>query len=122
MLLHGRPGLMPARPEKGAAVERPVQRGREDRHRDRRIARDRGDDRAGLVRAGCRVYITARKKGACDAVAAELSALGECVSVPLDLAAPGSTDELAAFVSEREDPLDILVNNASASRGAPLAE
>jgi NAD(P)-dependent dehydrogenase (short-subunit alcohol dehydrogenase family) len=76
---------------------------------------------SGLVRAGCRVYITARKKEACDAAAAEMSASGECVSVPLDLAAPGSADELIAFVAEREDRLHILVNNAGATWGAPLA-
>ncbi len=76
----------------------------------------------GLVRAGCRVYITARKAEACDAKAAELSALGECISVPLDLAARGSADELVRVISEREDRLHILVNNAVASWGAPLEE
>jgi NAD(P)-dependent dehydrogenase (short-subunit alcohol dehydrogenase family) len=76
----------------------------------------------GLVRAGCRVYITARKKDACDAKAAELSALGECVSVPLDLAAPGGVDDFVRVVSEREERLHILVNNAGATWGAPLAD
>jgi NAD(P)-dependent dehydrogenase (short-subunit alcohol dehydrogenase family) len=77
---------------------------------------------AGLVRAGCRVYITARKKDACDAKAAELSAIGECVSVPLDLAAPGGVDDFVRVVSEREERLHILVNNAGATWGAPLAD
>lgn len=76
----------------------------------------------GLVRAGCRVYITARKKAACDAKAAELSAIGECVSVPLDLAEAGGVDELLRYVGEREDRLHVLVNNAGASWGAPLEE
>ncbi len=76
----------------------------------------------GLVRAGCRVYITARKKEACDAKAAELSAFGECISVPLNLAEAGSADELVRYVREREDRLHILVNNAGASWGAPLEE
>jgi NAD(P)-dependent dehydrogenase (short-subunit alcohol dehydrogenase family) len=76
----------------------------------------------GLVQAGCRVYITARKAQACDAKAAELAAFGECISVPLDLAAPGSADELVRVISEREDRLHILVNNAGATWGAPLAE
>jgi NAD(P)-dependent dehydrogenase (short-subunit alcohol dehydrogenase family) len=58
---------------------------------------------AGLVRAGCRVYITARKKDACDAKAAELSAFGECISLPLDLASPGGADEFVKAVSEREE-------------------
>jgi len=77
---------------------------------------------AGLVRAGCRVYITARKKDACDAKAAELSAFGECISLPLDLAAPGGADKFVRAIGEREDRLHILVNNAGATWGAPLAE
>jgi len=76
----------------------------------------------GLVRAGCRVYITARKAEACDATAAELSAFGECISVPLDLAADGGVETLVRAVSDREDRLHILVNNAGATWGAPLAE
>ena len=76
----------------------------------------------GLVQAGCRVYITARKAAACDATAAELSELGECVSMPMDLAAHGSAAELARRLGEREDRLHILVNNAGASWGAPLAD
>jgi NAD(P)-dependent dehydrogenase (short-subunit alcohol dehydrogenase family) len=76
----------------------------------------------GLVRAGCRVYITARKPEACNATAAALSAFGECISVPLDLAAPGGVDALVQAISEREDRLHILVNNAGATWGAPLAE
>ena len=76
----------------------------------------------GLVRAGCRVYITARKKEACDAKAAELSEFGECISVPLNLSGPDGTSELAAFVAQREDRLDILVNNAGATWGAPLED
>jgi len=76
----------------------------------------------GLVQAGCRVYITARKAAACDAKAAELSEFGECISVPLDLAAPGSAGQLVDVIGEREDRLHILVNNAGATWGAPLAD
>jgi NAD(P)-dependent dehydrogenase (short-subunit alcohol dehydrogenase family) len=76
----------------------------------------------GLVRAGCRVYITARKKDACDTKAAELSAFGQCISLPLDLAAAGGVDELVRAIGEREDRLHILVNNAGATWGAPLEE
>jgi NAD(P)-dependent dehydrogenase (short-subunit alcohol dehydrogenase family) len=76
----------------------------------------------GLVTNGVRTYITARKAEACDAMAAELAQIGECISIPADLADP---DGLAAFVAaftEREDRLDILVNNAGAAWGAPLGE
>jgi NAD(P)-dependent dehydrogenase (short-subunit alcohol dehydrogenase family) len=76
----------------------------------------------GLVKAGCRVYITARKAQACDDKATELAAYGECISVPLDLAGPAGADQLISFITEREDRLDILVNNAGATWGAPLEE
>ena len=76
----------------------------------------------GLVQAGCRVYITARKAQACDATAAELSQYGECISVPLDLSDPEAAAELVRVLGEREDRLHILVNNAGATWGAPLAE
>ncbi len=75
---------------------------------------------AGLVRAGCRVYITARKAEACDAKAAELSAFGECISLPLNLVDKAAPGDLVRRISEREQRLDILVNNAGATWGAPL--
>jgi NAD(P)-dependent dehydrogenase (short-subunit alcohol dehydrogenase family) len=76
----------------------------------------------GLVRAGCRVYITARKADACDAKAAELSAFGECISIPVNLADPTGAADLIRRISGREDRLDILVNNAGATWGAPLED
>ena len=39
----------------------------------------------GFVEAGTKVYVSSRKKDACDEVAAELSKVGECVSAPADL-------------------------------------
>jgi NAD(P)-dependent dehydrogenase (short-subunit alcohol dehydrogenase family) len=77
---------------------------------------------AGLVRAGCRVYISSRKQQACEEMAAELSAFGECVSVPADLSGPDGTERLAGLLAEREERLHILVNNAGATWGAPLEE
>ncbi|HEY1617246.1 MAG TPA: SDR family oxidoreductase [Streptosporangiaceae bacterium] len=76
----------------------------------------------GLVRAGCRVYITARKAAACDETAARLSAFGECVSVPADLATREGVSELAGLLASREERLHILVNNAGATWGAPLED
>lgn len=76
----------------------------------------------GLVTNGVRTYITARKAEACDATAERLSAFGECVSLPADLS---SGEGIASFVerfSEREDSLNILVNNAGAAWGAPIGE
>jgi NAD(P)-dependent dehydrogenase (short-subunit alcohol dehydrogenase family) len=77
---------------------------------------------SGLVHAGCRVYITARKAEACDAQAAALSAYGECISMPANLATHEGVEQFAALLAEREDKLHILVNNAGATWGAPLTE
>jgi NAD(P)-dependent dehydrogenase (short-subunit alcohol dehydrogenase family) len=77
---------------------------------------------SGLVRAGCRVYITARKAEACDAKAAELSAFGECISMPANLSSHAGVIEFAELLAQREDRLHVLVNNAGATWGAPLEE
>ncbi len=76
----------------------------------------------GFVEAGARVYISSRKADVCDQVAAELSEVGTCVSLPADLSQPDECRRLAAELSEREPKLHILVNNAGANWGAPLAE
>ncbi|HXY43538.1 MAG TPA: SDR family oxidoreductase [Acidimicrobiales bacterium] len=76
----------------------------------------------GYVEAGARVYISSRKADVCEAVAAELSKTGECVAIPADLSVAAECTRLAQEVSEREGKLEILVNNAGATWGAPLAE
>lgn len=76
----------------------------------------------GFVEAGAKVYISARKKDTCDRVAAELATNGSCVSVPADLSTEAGAKELAAAVAARETALHVLVNNAGANWGAPLAE
>src|SRR3954452_16989668 len=78
--------------------------------------------RGGEVEAGATVYISSRKKDVCDEVAAELSQVGTCVSLPADLATEEACNDLAAEVAAREPKLNILVNNAGATWGAPLAE
>ena len=76
----------------------------------------------GYVEAGATVYISSRKKDVCDEMAAELSKLGTCVSLPADLATEAACIDLAAEIAARESALNILVNNAGATWGAPLAE
>ncbi|MBI2710579.1 MAG: SDR family oxidoreductase [Actinobacteria bacterium] len=76
----------------------------------------------GFVEAGVRVYISSRKADVCEEVAAELSKSGECVALPADLSSEAECRRLAGEVSDREDRLHILVNNAGATWGAPLAE
>ena len=75
----------------------------------------------GLLRAGARVYISSRKAEAGDAAVAELSPHGKVVSLPADLSTEAECLRLAAEVGRREDALHILVNNAGATWGEPLA-
>ena len=76
----------------------------------------------GFLRAGARVYISARKADACDATAAELSAIGPCVSLPADVSTQGGVQQLVASYQQHEQSLDILVNNAGAAWGAPYED
>jgi NAD(P)-dependent dehydrogenase (short-subunit alcohol dehydrogenase family) len=76
----------------------------------------------GFLAHGARVYISARKAEACDRAAAELSALGPCVSLPADVSTLEGAQALAAAYAAREPALDILVNNAGAAWGAPFDE
>ncbi|MFI7650506.1 SDR family oxidoreductase [Micromonospora sp. NPDC049460] len=74
----------------------------------------------GFVRAGAHVIISSRKADVCEAVAKELSAEGRCEAIPADLSSDVGAEGLAAAVRERVDRLDVLVNNAGATWGAPL--
>jgi NAD(P)-dependent dehydrogenase (short-subunit alcohol dehydrogenase family) len=76
----------------------------------------------GLVEAGASVIISARKAEACEQAATELSAFGTCVAVPADLSVSSGVDTLAAAVQERFGHLNVLVNNAGVSWGAPVEE
>ena len=76
----------------------------------------------GLVRSGAKVYISSRKAQVCEQVAQELSALGFCVALPADLSTVEGVQDLAQAVKAREDKVDILINNAGATWGAPLLE
>ena len=76
----------------------------------------------GFLRAGARVYISARKADACVATADELSVIGPCVSLPADVSTQGGVQQLVAAYQQHERSLDILVNNAGAAWGAPYEE
>jgi len=76
----------------------------------------------GYVEAGARVYVSSRKKDSCERVAAELSKIGTCIPMPADCGTQAGCEGLARAVAERESKLHILVNNAGANWGAPLAE
>ncbi|KAI9320495.1 hypothetical protein BX666DRAFT_1851819 [Dichotomocladium elegans] len=76
----------------------------------------------GFVQGGAKVYISSRSVKACDEVAAKLSALGpgQCIAIPADLQNSEDVKKLAAALSKQEDHLDVLVNNAGATWGAPI--
>jgi len=76
----------------------------------------------GYVAAGARVYISARKAHVCDRAAAELSQHGRCISLPADCSTEAGARALAKALAAREPALHVLVNNAGANWGAPLAE
>lgn len=76
----------------------------------------------GFVESGAKVYISSRKAEVGDALAAELSKSGSCTSLPADLSTEAECRRLADEIAKREDHLDVLVNNAGATWGAPMAD
>jgi NAD(P)-dependent dehydrogenase (short-subunit alcohol dehydrogenase family) len=72
---------------------------------------------AGFLAQGAKVYILSRKAADCDATAKELSAHGECISLPANVATLEGVNALVAAFTARESTLDILVNNAGAAWG-----
>ncbi len=76
----------------------------------------------GFVEAGAIVYISSRKADVCDAMAAELSKAGSCTSLPANLSTQAECRRLADEMVAREDHLDVLVNNAGATWGAPMED
>lgn len=78
----------------------------------------------GFVQAGATVVISARKAEACEKAAAELSALGPgtCHAHPADLSTDEGIAGLVVRVADISPRLDVLVNNAGATWGAPIDE
>ncbi|MFI6601264.1 SDR family oxidoreductase [Nonomuraea sp. NPDC050536] len=70
---------------------------------------------AGFVSAGATVYISSRKAAEVEKTAASLG----CTAVPADLSTAAG---VATLVEAVDGPLDVLVNNAGATWGAPLEE
>lgn len=75
----------------------------------------------GLLDAGCKVFICSRKAQDIEAAAARLSARGEVVPIAADLSTEDGIAAAAKIVSDG-GPLHILVNNAGATWGAPIAD
>jgi NAD(P)-dependent dehydrogenase (short-subunit alcohol dehydrogenase family) len=70
----------------------------------------------GFIDQGARVYISSRKAEVCEQTARELSRDGgTCIPLPVDAATPEGIAALAAAYAQREQKLDVLVNNAGAA-------
>jgi len=76
----------------------------------------------GFVENGARVYVASRKAEDCAKAARELSAYGECHGIAADLSTQAGAVKLAEEVGKHTSKLDVLVNNAGANWGAPMAE
>src|SRR5207244_12197026 len=67
------------------------------------------------VENGAKGYITARKAGACDALANELSKCGECNSIPADISGIEESQRLGTRAAQGERKHEILRNDAGPS-------
>lgn len=79
----------------------------------------------GLVAAGARVLIASRKGDACVAVAEELNGMGlpgRAEGFAGDVSTEAGIEALVAEVKSRTETLDILMNNAGRTWGAPLGQ
>ena len=76
----------------------------------------------GFVAGGATVIVSSRKADACAETAAALSEHGSCTGIPADLSTEEGARGLAEAVAAGHDHVDVLVNNAGATWGAPLAE
>jgi NAD(P)-dependent dehydrogenase (short-subunit alcohol dehydrogenase family) len=76
----------------------------------------------GLLEAGARVYISSRKAEGKATAESELSQYGTVTAIPANLSTEAECLRLAGQIAAREQALNVLVNNAGATWGAPLEE
>jgi NAD(P)-dependent dehydrogenase (short-subunit alcohol dehydrogenase family) len=76
----------------------------------------------GFVQGGATVIVSSRKSDACAATADELSSYGSCTGIAADLSTEAGAEGLAQAVGALHDHVDVLVNNAGATWGVPLAD
>ncbi len=75
-----------------------------------------------FVAAGATVYLSSRKVPGCEAAASELSRHGRCHALPADVSRMEDIARISETLGAREGRLDIIVNNAGATWGAPLGQ
>lgn len=73
-----------------------------------------------LIKAGAKVYISSRSQESCDEAAKQMSEFGECISLPYDLSVVENIQLLADQLNEREEKLDVLINNSGRSWGEKI--
>ena len=77
----------------------------------------------GLAEMGANLVLCARKKERCEQAAAELKALGvTTLALACDVTSPSSIQEVVSITAARFGRIDILINNAGTSWGAPVEE
>lgn len=75
-----------------------------------------------FVTAGAEVFVTSRKAETAEAAAAEMAARGRCTGLAADLSTPEAAADLSRRIAERTGALNVLVNNAGKTWGAPLED
>jgi len=75
----------------------------------------------GFVRAGASVYLTSRDPEKGTAVANELAEYGAVTPLFVDVSTGQGRDELVGVIRDRAGKLDVLLNNAGTTWGAPVA-
>jgi NAD(P)-dependent dehydrogenase (short-subunit alcohol dehydrogenase family) len=76
----------------------------------------------GFVAAGATVLVASRKADAVETAVAELSPYGICHGLTADLGSEAGARRFAEEVRATHPAVDVLVNNAGATWGAPLDE
>ena len=71
----------------------------------------------GFVNFGAKVYIVARREDLLKKKSEELSRIGKCEYIVADVSSLSGIEALAKTYAEREESLEILVNNAGISDG-----
>ena len=76
----------------------------------------------GFVAAGASVIVVSRKAEAVEETVTALTPYGTCSGLAADLSTEAGARALADAVAAEHDHVDVLVNNAGATWGAPLTE
>lgn len=74
----------------------------------------------GFLEGGAKVYITARKVDRLMKAAEDLSQYGDVTAIPGDMSKVEGIEAFVAAVSDKEDHIDILINNAGANWVTPI--